>query len=126
VLTPMTPQDKAELLAQRILKAVSEYAFAGANSVRLTVSIGIADSAGSGIDSVSKLIQAADIACSGQRRTEGTGSKWERDASSKRHRRVAHAGPAGAFFLSTRLLPATSSSNRPFLTVSPFSAIICP
>ena len=62
VLTPMTPQDKAELLAQRILKAVSEYAFAGANSVRLTVSIGIADSAGSGIDSVSKLIQAADIA----------------------------------------------------------------
>jgi len=62
VLTPMTPQDKAELLAQRILKAVSEYAFAGANSVKLTVSIGIADTAGSGIDSVNKLIQAADIA----------------------------------------------------------------
>jgi len=62
VLTPMTPQDKAELLAQRILKAVSEYSFAGANSVKLTVSIGIADTAGSGIDSVNKLIQAADIA----------------------------------------------------------------
>jgi diguanylate cyclase (GGDEF)-like protein len=62
VLTPMTPQDKAELLAQRILKAVSEYAFAGANSVKLTVSIGIADTAGPGIDSVNKLIQAADIA----------------------------------------------------------------
>jgi len=76
VLTPMTPQDKAELLAQRILKAVSEYAFAGANSVRLTVSIGIADSAGSGIDSVSKLIQAADIALfrakkNGRNRIEG-------------------------------------------------------
>ena len=62
VLTPMTPQDKAGLLAQRILKAVSEYSFAGAHGVKLTVSIGIADSAGPGIDSVNKLIQAADIA----------------------------------------------------------------
>jgi two-component system, cell cycle response regulator len=62
VLTPMTPQANAELLAQRILKSVSEHVFAGINSAQLTVSIGIADVSGSGIDSVNKLIQAADIA----------------------------------------------------------------
>jgi len=62
VLTPMTPQDKAQLLAQRMLKAVSEHAFAGVHCVKLTISIGIADTSGPGIDSVTKLIQAADIA----------------------------------------------------------------
>jgi diguanylate cyclase (GGDEF)-like protein len=58
----MTEQDKAELLAQRILKSVSEYAFEGIDNRKMTVSIGIADMSGAGIDSVSKLIRAADMA----------------------------------------------------------------
>ena len=62
VLTPMTPLDKASLLAQRVLKAVSDHAFAGVHGVKLTLSIGIADMSGPGIDSGTKLIQAADIA----------------------------------------------------------------
>ncbi len=59
VLTPMTTNANAELSAQRILKSVSDRVFKGVNN-NVTVSIGIADVSRADVDTVSKLIHAAD------------------------------------------------------------------
>jgi len=63
VLTPMTPKADALTPARRILAAVAGKVFAGmGDKKKLTISIGIADMSGPGIDSTGKLVQAADEA----------------------------------------------------------------
>jgi len=62
VLVPLTAKTDAERPAQRIMKSVSAHAFAGMDGKTVTVSMGIADLSGPGIDAPDKLIQAADSA----------------------------------------------------------------
>jgi len=62
VLAPMTPKAAALLPARRILQSVAVHAFAGMGDKKVSISIGIADLTGSGIDSAGKLVQAADNA----------------------------------------------------------------
>ena len=62
VLVPMTTKADALLPARRILESVANHAFAGLGDKKLTISIGIADLSGPGVDSADKLVQAADEA----------------------------------------------------------------
>jgi two-component system cell cycle response regulator len=62
VLAPMTTKAFAIQPARRIWKTVSDRAFSALGDCKITVSIGIADVSGSGIDATDKLIQAADMA----------------------------------------------------------------
>ena len=62
VLSPMTTMDNDLHPAQRILKSVAEHVFAGMGDKKTTISIGVADLSGSGIDSADKLVQTADKA----------------------------------------------------------------
>jgi two-component system cell cycle response regulator len=62
VLAPMTPKDVALTPVRRILKSVSDHAIMGMGDKKVTISIGIADLSGPGIDSAGKLVQAADNA----------------------------------------------------------------
>jgi two-component system cell cycle response regulator len=62
VLAPMTPKAVALLPARRILQSVAVHAFAGMGDKKVSISIGIADLTGPGIDSAGKLVQAADNA----------------------------------------------------------------
>ncbi len=60
VLAPMTPKAGALLPARRILSSVCAHDFTGLGGEKKSVSIGIADVSGNGIDTAMKLIQAAD------------------------------------------------------------------
>jgi diguanylate cyclase (GGDEF)-like protein len=62
VLVPLTAKTGAEQPARRILNSVSAHAFAVMGGKTVTVSMGIADLSGPGIDAPDKLIQAADSA----------------------------------------------------------------
>jgi len=62
VLAPMTPKAAALLPARRILQSVADHAFTGMGDKKVSISIGIADLSGPGIDSTGKLVQAADKA----------------------------------------------------------------
>jgi diguanylate cyclase (GGDEF)-like protein len=62
VLAPMTPKSTALTPARRILQSVADHVFMGMGDKKVTVSIGIADLSNPGVDSVGKLVQAADKA----------------------------------------------------------------
>jgi two-component system, cell cycle response regulator len=62
VLAPVTSKTSAEPPARRILNGVAECIFRGIGDGKITVSIGIADMSGTGIDGPAKLVHAADIA----------------------------------------------------------------
>jgi diguanylate cyclase (GGDEF)-like protein len=62
VLSPNTSKENGVLVANRILKSVAAYQFSGMGTRNLTVSIGVAGIPDSEIDTIEKLIHAADIA----------------------------------------------------------------
>ena len=62
VLSPNTPKDNAMRAAERILRSMATHRFSGMDDRRLSVSIGLAGVPDPLIDTMDKLIHAADLA----------------------------------------------------------------